>query len=135
MLRTSGINLLDEVTAEHIDEWVPNAAWSIRSTFHTVLKSTPGAAVFGRDMLFDIPYIADWNRPSTTKGMLTEIMFARTIDVSRMTSKLVTSVSSSKISMVSGSRKPMIAIKVNNRDLHERNCQDSKRCYQRKNKY
>ena len=23
--------------------------------------STPGAAVFGRDMLFDIPYIADWN--------------------------------------------------------------------------
>ncbi len=61
MLRTSGNNLLDEVTAEHIDEWVPNAAWSIRSTFHTVLKSTPGAAVFGRDMLFDIPYIADWD--------------------------------------------------------------------------
>ena len=61
MLRTSGINSLDEVTAERIDEWVSNAAWAIRSTFHTVLKSTPGAAVFGRDMLFDIPYIADWD--------------------------------------------------------------------------
>ena len=36
------------------------AAWAIRSTYHTVLKSSPGAAVFGRDMLFDIPYIADW---------------------------------------------------------------------------
>ena len=25
-----------------------------------MLGSTPGAAVFGRDMLFDIPYLADW---------------------------------------------------------------------------
>jgi hypothetical protein len=23
---------------------------------------SPGAAIFGRDMLFDIPYIADWNK-------------------------------------------------------------------------
>jgi hypothetical protein len=27
-----------------------------------VLKASPGAAIFGRDMLFDIPYIADWNK-------------------------------------------------------------------------
>jgi hypothetical protein len=60
MLRTSGLNNLDEVTAECIDEWVTNAAWAIRATYHTVLKSSPGAAIFGRDMLFDIPYIADW---------------------------------------------------------------------------
>ena len=33
-----------------------------RSTYHTVLKASPGAAIFGRDMLFDIPYIADWNK-------------------------------------------------------------------------
>ena len=25
-----------------------------------VLKTSPGAAIFGRDMLFDFPYIADW---------------------------------------------------------------------------
>jgi hypothetical protein len=25
-----------------------------------VLKASPGAAIFGRDMLFDIPFIADW---------------------------------------------------------------------------
>ena len=31
-------------------------------TYHTVLKASPGAAIFGRDMLFDIPYIADWNK-------------------------------------------------------------------------
>ena len=25
-------------------------------------RATPGAAIFGRDMMFDIPYIADWNK-------------------------------------------------------------------------
>ena len=28
---------------------------------HTVLKATPGAAIFSRDVLFDIPFIADWD--------------------------------------------------------------------------
>jgi hypothetical protein len=27
-----------------------------------VLKASPGEAIFGRDMFFDIPYIADWNK-------------------------------------------------------------------------
>ena len=35
---------------------------TIRSTHHTVLKASPGAAIFGRDMLFDIPFIADWHK-------------------------------------------------------------------------
>jgi len=30
------------------------------STYHTVLKASPGSAIFGWDMLFDIPYIANW---------------------------------------------------------------------------
>ena len=42
--------------------FLTNAAWAIRSTYHTVLKASPGAAIFGRDMLFDIPSIADWNK-------------------------------------------------------------------------
>ena len=25
-------------------------------------KTSPGAAIFGRDMLFDIPFIADWDK-------------------------------------------------------------------------
>ncbi len=29
---------------------------------HTVLKASPGAAIFGRDMLFDIPFVADWKQ-------------------------------------------------------------------------
>ena len=48
------------VTPEDIDDLIINAAWAICSTHHTILNATPGAAIFGRDMLFDIPYIVDW---------------------------------------------------------------------------
>ena len=39
-----------------------NAAWAIRSTYHTVLKASPDAAIFGHDMLFDIPFLANLNK-------------------------------------------------------------------------
>ena len=60
MMRTSELDLADTVTSEMVDDFIVDAAWAIRSTHHTVLQSTPGAAIFGRDMLFDIPYLADW---------------------------------------------------------------------------
>ena len=47
-------------TPEMVDDFIADVGWAIRSTHHTVLGSTPGAAIFGRDMLFDIPYLADW---------------------------------------------------------------------------
>jgi hypothetical protein len=36
------------------------AAWAIRSTIHTTFQATPGQLVFGRDMLLNIPFKADW---------------------------------------------------------------------------
>jgi hypothetical protein len=45
-----------------VDAFLTNTAWTIRSAYHTVLKSSPGAATFGRDMLFGIPFLADWNK-------------------------------------------------------------------------
>jgi hypothetical protein len=39
------------------------AAWAIRSTIHlttSTLQGTPGQLVFGRDMLLNIPFKADW---------------------------------------------------------------------------
>jgi hypothetical protein len=36
------------------------SAWAIRSTIHTTLPATPGQLVFGRDMLLNIPFKADW---------------------------------------------------------------------------
>ncbi|MGL5963100.1 MAG: hypothetical protein ACRCZ2_01680, partial [Fusobacteriaceae bacterium] len=62
MLRTAEIDMAISVAPSDIDAFLTNAAWAIRSTYHTVLKASPGAAIFGRDMLFDIPYIADWNK-------------------------------------------------------------------------
>jgi hypothetical protein len=62
MLRTAEINMTDSVTPDDVDVFLDNTAWAIRSTYHTVLKASPGAAIFGLDMLFDIPFIADWKK-------------------------------------------------------------------------
>ncbi len=60
MLRTSNLDMAKTVKASDIDVFLSDAAWVVCSTYHTVLKASPGAAIFGRDMLFDIPFIADW---------------------------------------------------------------------------
>ncbi len=61
MLRTSELDMAETITPDDIDIFLDNASWVIRSTYHTVLKASPGAAIFGCNMLFDIPFIADWN--------------------------------------------------------------------------
>jgi hypothetical protein len=61
MMRTRELDMSPTVEDTMIEDFLVDASWAIRSTYHTVLKSTPGAAIFGRDMLFDIPYVADWN--------------------------------------------------------------------------
>ena len=48
------------VSPDDVDVILDNAAWAICSTYHTVLKASPGAAIFGQDMLFNIQFIADW---------------------------------------------------------------------------
>ena len=61
MMRTSGINMSQTVNPDDIDAFLTNAAWAVCTTHHTVLQLSPGAAIFGQDMLFDIPYPADWS--------------------------------------------------------------------------
>ena len=48
--------MAEMVKPSDIDVFLSDAAWAIRSTNHTVLKASPGAAIFGRDMLFDISF-------------------------------------------------------------------------------
>jgi hypothetical protein len=62
MMPTSELDMADSVELADIDTFIDNAAWAICSTCHTVLKASPGAAIFGQDMLFDIPFIADWKQ-------------------------------------------------------------------------
>ncbi len=47
MMRTSELDMTDSVDPADIDTFIDNAAWAIRSTYYTVLKASPGAAIFG----------------------------------------------------------------------------------------
>ncbi len=53
MLRTAEIDMANSVAPADIVTFLTNAAWAICSTYHMVLKASPGAAIFGRDMLLD----------------------------------------------------------------------------------
>jgi hypothetical protein len=77
MLRTAEIDMANTVAPSDIDAFLTNAAWAIRSTYHTVLKASPGAAIFGRDMLFDIPFLADWNKIGDYRQHQTDLNTAR----------------------------------------------------------
>jgi hypothetical protein len=77
MLRTSELNMAESVKASDINVFLSDATWSVRSTFHTVLKASPGAAIFGQDMLFDIPFIADWQKIGEYRQRLTDLNNAR----------------------------------------------------------
>ena len=60
MLRTQD---LKQHTFDSIDPWGPilnEAAWAICSTYHTTNRASPGQLVYGRDMLFNIPYQPNW---------------------------------------------------------------------------
>jgi hypothetical protein len=62
MLCTAELDMANSVTSDDVNVFLDNAAWAIRSTYHMVLKASPGAAIFGQDMLFDIPFMADWRK-------------------------------------------------------------------------
>jgi hypothetical protein len=45
MLRTAELDKAELVTASDIDVFLSDAAWAICSTYHTILKALPGAAI------------------------------------------------------------------------------------------
>jgi hypothetical protein len=54
--------MAESVKASDIEVFLSDTAWAVRSTYHTVLKASPGAAIFGQDMLFKIPFITNWQK-------------------------------------------------------------------------
>ncbi len=64
--------MADSVTPDDIDVFLDNGSGAIRSTYHTVLKASPGAAIFRWDMLFDIPFVADWHKIGERRQSLTD---------------------------------------------------------------
>ena len=60
MLRTKDLQTHEFDDLDPWSELLASAAWAIRSTHHTTLQATPGQLVFGRDMLLNAKFIADW---------------------------------------------------------------------------
>jgi hypothetical protein len=52
MLHTAELDMAESVNASDIDIFLADAAWAMHSNHHTVLKASPGAAIFRHDMLF-----------------------------------------------------------------------------------
>jgi hypothetical protein len=73
MLRTVKLDMTKLVNASDINIFLADAAWAICSKYHTVLKASPSAAIFGQDMLFDIPFIADWKIIGVHRQRLTDL--------------------------------------------------------------
>ncbi len=69
--------MADTADPGDIADFLNDAAWAVCSTYHTVLKASPGAAIFGRDMLFDVPFLADWNKVGDYRQRQTECNTAR----------------------------------------------------------
>jgi hypothetical protein len=76
MLRTSELDMAETITPDDVDVFLDNVAWAICSTFHTVLKASPGAAIFGHNMLFNILFIADWNKIGDYRQRQTDLSTA-----------------------------------------------------------
>ncbi len=77
MLRTSEPDRAETITPDDINVFLGNAAWAICSTYHTVLKASPGAAIFRHNMLFNIPFIANWNKIGDYRQRQTDLSMAR----------------------------------------------------------
>jgi hypothetical protein len=79
MLHTAELYMAKSVKTSDVVVFLSDATWAIRSLHHTVLKASPGAAIFGQDMLFDIPFIADWKKVGENRQRLTDHDTAREI--------------------------------------------------------
>ncbi len=71
MLCTAEIDMAESVNPNDINIFLDNVTWAICSTYHTVLKASAGAAIFGQNMLFNIPFVADWNKIGEYRQSLT----------------------------------------------------------------
>jgi hypothetical protein len=77
MLCTAELDMAETVIPNDVDVFLENVAWAFCSTYHTVLKASPDTAIFGRDMLFDIMFIANCNKIRDYRQPQTDLNMAR----------------------------------------------------------
>jgi hypothetical protein len=52
------------------DYFLQSTAWAIRSTYRTTLQATPCQLMFGRDMIHNISFRANWDQTQTRNRKL-----------------------------------------------------------------
>lgn len=77
MIRTFDLEGIDLAVDDPFAGLVSAVGFAIRSTYHTTLQSTPGQLVFGRDMIFPIQHLADWQLIKNRKQLLIDKNNAR----------------------------------------------------------
>lgn len=60
MLCIAVVDMVVTVAEEDISDFLLNANMGHLSTYRLVQKASPGAAIFGRDIMFNIFFLADW---------------------------------------------------------------------------
>ena len=75
MLRNliGSFKLQDNLYIDMDDPWsgiLAAAAFAMHSTYHTTLRAMPGQLIFGRDMMLNTQYLADWTVIKARKQQL-----------------------------------------------------------------
>ena len=70
MIRTFNVEQIELDEEDPFAGLVSAVGFAIRSTYHTTLQATPGQLVYGRDMIFPIQHLADWQLIKNRKQQL-----------------------------------------------------------------
>jgi hypothetical protein len=62
MLRSFDLEKQNLEDINSFEYFLQSTTWAIRSTYHITLQATPCQLVFGRDMIHNIAFKANWNR-------------------------------------------------------------------------
>ena len=68
MLRSKDLENYDLDQDDPWSDILASVAWAIRSTVHSTLEATPGQLVFGRDIIFQDTFKANWQAIHASKA-------------------------------------------------------------------
>ena len=61
MLRSKNLAKLEMPEDDPWTAILASVAYAVRSTYHTTLQATPAQLIFGRDMIYPVEYVAEWD--------------------------------------------------------------------------
>ena len=61
MLQAKNLAKLDVPEDDPWTDILVSVPYAVRSTYHTTLQATPAQLIFGRDMIYPLEYVAEWD--------------------------------------------------------------------------